>query len=218
MSYRQRGDAMTVRVHHLNDSRSQKTVWLLEELGCPFEIVPHQREPETLKGPPAMKAAHAIGKAPILEAEGQSIVESGAIADYLLRRYDDGRLTPKGDGAELLRFLEWMHFAVSIGSTPVMFLAWGRAFDMGDTPFIKAARAEMDHVLAYLEAGLDPGPYLMGAEFSAADIQVSFVAELAREFRSIAGYPKILAWLSRLYERPAYQRAIAEPVPYRFGG
>lgn len=218
MSFRLRGDRMTLRVHHLSDSRSQKTVWLLEELGCPYEMVPHLREPDTLKGPPAMKAAHPIGKAPILEADGQAIVESGAIADYLLRLYDDGRLMPKGKGPEQLRFLEWMHFAVSIGSTPVMFLAWGRAFGMDDAPFVSAARAEMDHVLAYLEAGLSPGPYLMGAEFSAADIQVSFVAELAREFHAIAGYPNIVAWLARLQARPAYRRAMAEPVPYRFGG
>lgn len=209
---------MSVRVHHLNDSRSQKSVWLLEELGCPFEVVPHLRDPQTLMGPPALKAAHPIGKAPVLEAEGVSIVESGAIADYLLHRYDDGRLMPKGDDAALLRFFEWMHFAVSIGSTPVMFLAWGKAFGMDDTPFVQAARAEMDHVLAYLEAGLEPGPYLMGEKFTAADIQVSFVAELGREFHSIDAYPRIRAWLARLYQRPAYQRAIAEPVPYRFGG
>jgi glutathione S-transferase len=210
---------MTVpRVHHLNDSRSQKTVWLLEELGCPFEVVPHLRDPATLKGPPALKAAHPIGKAPVLEAEGRRIVESGAIADYLLARYDDGRLVPDREGPELLRFLEWMHFAVSIGTAPVMFLAWGRAFKLDDTGFMGAAVAEMDHVLGYLEAGLEDGPYLMGERFSAADIQVSFIAELGREFHSIQAYPRINAWLELLYKRPAYQRAIAAPVPYRFGG
>lgn len=168
------------RVHHLNDSRSQKTVWLLEELGCPFEVVPHLRDPVTLKGPPALKAAHPIGKAPVLEAEGRSIVGSGAIADYLLARHDDGRLVPDRDGPDFLHFLEWIHFAVSIGSTPVMFLAWGRAFALDESSFTRAAVAEMDHVLRYLEDGLKPGPYLMGEQFTAADIQVSFVAELGR--------------------------------------
>jgi glutathione S-transferase len=206
------------RVHHLNDSRSQKTVWLLEELGCPFEVVPHLRDPATLKGPPALKAAHPIGKAPVLEAEGRSIVESGAIADYLLARHDDGALVPDREGADFLRYLEWMHFAVSIGSTPVMFLAWGRAFALDESTFMRAAVAEMDHVLRYLEDGLKPGPYLMGEHFTAADIQVSFVAELGREFHSLDAYPRINAWLGLLYERPAYQRAIADPVPYRFGG
>ncbi len=206
------------RVHHLNDSRSQKTVWLLEELGCPFEIEPHLRDPATLRGPAALKAAHPIGKAPVLEAEGRSIVESGAIADYLLARYDDGRLVPDREGPEYLQFLEWMHFAVSIGSTPVMFLAWGKAFKLDDTPFMKAAKAEMDHVLNYVEAGLAPGPYLMGERFTAADIQVSFVAELGREFHALDAYPRVRAWLALLYERPAYQRAIAAPVEYRFGG
>lgn len=205
-----------LRVHHLNDSRSQKTVWLLEELGCPYEMVPHRRHPETLMGPPELKAAHPLGKAPALEAEGRCIVESGAIADYILLRHGHGALMPDPAGPAMLDFLEWMHFAVSIGSTPVMFLAWGRAFGIDDTPFGNAARAEMDKVLAYLDQALEGRDYLLGDQFTAADIQVSFVAELGAEFHAIAAYAHIVAWLGRLQARPAYQRAIALPVTYAF--
>ncbi len=206
-----------LRIHHLNDSRSQKSVWLLEELGVEYQLVPHQRL-LSLKGPPALKAAHPLGRAPVLEIDGTAIVESGAIADFLLRRFDDGVMMPASDSPQLPRFLEWMHFAVSIGSTPVMFLAWGRAFGLEDTAFGTAAKAEMDQILAYIEAGLAGGPYLMGDAFSAADIQVSFVAELGREFHAIDEFPAVRAWLARLWQRPAYKRAIAPPVGYAFGG
>jgi glutathione S-transferase len=206
-----------LRIHHLDNSRSHKSVWLLEELGIDYEMVPHQRM-ENLKGPPALKAAHPLGKAPALEIDGQSIVESGAIADYLLRRFDDGRLMPGTESPLFPRFLEWMHLAVSIGAAPVMYLAWGKAFALDQTPFGEAARAEMDHVLGYIERGLAPGPYLLGDAFSAADIQVSFIAELGRQFHSIEGFPAIREWLTLLHARPAYQRAMADPVGYAFGG
>lgn len=206
-----------LRIHHLNDSRSQKSVWLLEELGIAYEMVPHLRLP-SLKGPPALKAAHPLGKAPVLEVGDTAIVESGAIADYLLRTFDDGTLMPMNDSPLLPRFLEWMHFAVSIGTAPVMFLAWGRAFGLEDTAFGTAARAEMGQALAYLESALGDAPYLMGEKFSAADIQVSFVAELGRAFHAIDRYPEVCRWLKTLSQRPAYQRAMAPPVGYAFGG
>lgn len=205
-----------LKVHHLNDSRSQKVVWLLEELGLPYEVVPHQRHPETLMGPPALKAAHPIGKAPALEAEGRVIVESGAIIDYILRRHGNGALMPAPDSPDLLSYLEWCHYAVSIGTNPIMMKVYVRAFDLYDTPLNAAAEAEFALVLGYLDGALDGKTWLLGDLFTAADIQVSFVAELARSFGSIAPYSNIAAWLRRLHARPAFVASIGGGISYRF--
>lgn len=205
-----------MKVHHLNDSRSQKVVWLLEELGCDYEIVPHQRHPETLMGPPALKAAHPIGKAPALEAEGHVIVESGAIIDYILRRHGEGRLMPAVDSPDLLPYLQWSHFATSIGTNPIMMKVYARAFGLEDTALFPAANAEFDLVLGYLDASLAGKEWLLGDQFTAADIQVSFVAELARAFHSIENRPNIVAWLARCHARPGFKASLARPGSYRF--
>lgn len=205
-----------LKVHHLNDSRSQKVVWLLEELGVDYEMVPHQRHPETLMGPAELKAAHPIGKAPALEAEGRVIVESGAIGDYILRRYGNGALMPAADSADLLNYLEWCYYAVSIGTNPIMMKVYVRAFDLYDTALNAAAEAEFELVLAYLDKALAGKTWLLGDLFTAADIQVSFVAELARSFGPIDRYPNIEAWLGRLHARPAFIRSISQGVSYRF--
>jgi len=199
-----------LKVHHLSDSRSQKVVWLLEELGCPYDLVYHRRLPVTMLGPPALKAAHPIGKAPVLEVEGRSIVESGAIIDYILLRHGQGRLMPDTDGPELLPYLEWMNFAVSIGSNPIMMKVYARAFGLEGTALGPAADAELALVLGYLDRSLREKIYLLGDLFTAADIQVSFVAELARAFASIDDYPEIIAWLGRLHSRPGFQASLTK--------
>ncbi len=201
-------------LHHLNDSRSQKIVWLLEELGTPYELVPHQRHPETLSAPAAMKARHPIGKAPILEDQGRAIVESGAIVDYILRRHAQGALQPAGDGPELMAYLEWLYFAVSIGTNPVMLKVYSRYYAMAGGPIDAAADAEFALVLGYLDRALAGRTYLLGDLFTAADIQMSFVAELARSLIPIDSYPHIVGWLARLHARPAFRASLARPGSY----
>ena len=176
-----------MKLHHLNDSRSQKVVWLLEELGADYEIVPHQRHPETLSAPPEMKARHPIGKAPILEDQGIAIVESGAIIDYILRRHGEGALQPAANSPALMNYLEWLYMAVSIGTNPIMLKVYARYYKQEAGPIDAAADAEFALVLGYLDRSLAGRDYLLGDLFTAADIQMSFVAEYEAIVRQVTG-------------------------------
>lgn len=205
-----------LKLHHLNHSRSFRVYWLLEELGLPFEVVRHERHPETRMGPPALKAAHPIGKAPALETEDGVMVESGAIIDYILRRHGDGGLVPADDSPDLMRYLEWMHIAVSIGTMPIMLKVYGLAAGLAGTAFDERADAEFTSVLNYIEQSLEGRDYLLGDRFSVADIQVSFVAELARALIGIDAYPNMQAWLGRVHARPAFRATIAKGGEYAY--
>jgi glutathione S-transferase len=203
-----------LRLHHLNNSRSQKTLWLLEELELPYEIVAYQRDPATMMGPPAIKALHPMGKSPVLEDDGRLLFESGAICDYLLTRYGEGRLMPDRQGPDYLSYVELLYFAVSAGMNPIMQMMHARArgHAEGDDYIV----AELARVLGYIESKLDPGSWLIGEAFTAADIQLSFVAELANYLGPISDHPRIIDWLERLTARPAFQRSIARGGDYAF--
>lgn len=203
-------------IHHLNNSRSQKILWLLEELELPYEIIAYQRDPETLMGPPALKAAHPLGKSPVLDEDGKLLSESGAITQYLLDRYAKGRLAPDPAGPDHLRFLECLYFAVSAGMNPIMIKVYARAFGLVDGPMDVAATEELERALTYIEEILADSDWLMGGMFTAADIQMSFIPELARAVGAFQGHEKIAAWLNRLYARPAFRRSIARGGPYSF--
>lgn len=203
-------------VHHLNDSRSQKIVWLLEELELPYEIVRYTRDPVTLMGPPALKAVHPLGKSPVIDEDGKLLTESGAIVEYILGRYGQDRLVPDPGGPDHMRFVECLYLAVSSATNPIMIKVYARAFGLAGGPMDQSADAELARALCYIEDGLGDGPWLLGNLFTAADIQLSFIPELAATLGSIAGYPRLEAWLDRLYARPAFQRAIARGGPYKF--
>ena len=203
-------------LHHLNNSRSQKIVWLLEELELPYELVCYQRDPVTLMGPPAIKALHPLGKSPVLDEDGCLISESGAITQYLLSRYGEGRLAPDPAGPSQMRFLECLYFAVSAGMNPVMFKVYARAFNLVGEPIDHAASAELEQVLGYIDTLLGDRTWLMGDLFTAADIQMSFIPELAKAVGAFSGHPAITAWQRRLYARPAFHRAIARGGAYDF--
>jgi glutathione S-transferase len=203
-------------IHHLNDSRSQKIVWLLEELELPYEIVHHQRDSQTLMGPPALKALHPLGKSPVLDDDGALLCESGAITQYLLMRYGGGRLAPDPAGPDQLRFLECLYFAVSAGMNPIMIKVYARAFGLSDSPLDSAATDELERALGYIEALLSGQDWLMGDLFTAADIQMSFIPELARAVGAVGNHPTIDAWQRRLYARPGFHRAIARGGAYFF--
>ena len=203
-------------LHHLNNSRSQKIVWLLEELELAYELVCYQRDPVTLMGPPALKALHPLGKSPVLDDAGQLLSESGAIVQYVLDRYAGGRLAPDPAGPDRMRFLECLYFAVSAGMNPIMMKVYARAFGLADTPLDSAASAELEVALAFIEHNLGQGSWLLGDLFTAADIQMSFIPELARAVGAFAGHPRIEAWQARLYARPAFHRAIERGGTYAF--
>jgi glutathione S-transferase len=205
-------------VHHLNDSRSQKIVWLLEELGLSYDIVHYERDAATQMGPPALKALHPLGKSPVLDDDGALLTESGAITAYILARYGVGRLAPDPAEPNFMAFTEYLYFAVSAGMNPIMIKVYARAFGLGGGPIDAAADAELARALGYIESKLDHGPWLLGDLFTAADIQLSFVPELARALGSIDPYPRLEAWLNRLYARPAFERSIARGGTYKFAG
>jgi glutathione S-transferase len=188
-------------LHHLNNSRSQKILWLLEELELPYELVHYQRDPQTLMGPPALKALHPLGKSPVLEEDGKLLSESGAITEYLLARYGKGRLAPE---------------PVSAGINPIMIKVYARAFGLTGAPIDVAATAELKTALSYIEKLLGDSKWLMGDMFTAADIQMSFIPELANAIGAFEGHAKIAAWQKRLYARPAFHRSIERGGTYDF--
>jgi glutathione S-transferase len=203
-----------LRVHHLNNSRSQKTLWLLEELELPYEIVPYSRDAKTMMGPPAIKALHPMGKSPVLEEDGRLLFESGAICDYILTRYGEGRLMPDRQSTDYMVYLELLYFAVASGMNPILQTLHSRSRGHGEGDAYLTA--EMARVLSYIEAKLEPGPWLVGELFTAADIQLSFVAELANYLDPITEYPRVVDWLKRLTARPGFQRSIAKGGDYGF--
>ncbi|MEY4269646.1 MAG: hypothetical protein RLZZ58_862 [Pseudomonadota bacterium] len=203
-------------LHHLNNSRSQKILWLLEELELPYELVRYQRDPLTLMGPPALKALHPLGKSPVLDDGGQLLSESGAITQYLLARYGQGRLAPDPAGSDHMRFVECQYFAVSAGMNPIMIKVYARAFGLTGAPIDVAATGELETALAYIETLLGDRAWLVGDAFTAADIQMSFIPELARAVGVFDGHAKITSWQARLYARPAFHRSIERGGAYDF--
>jgi glutathione S-transferase len=203
-------------LHHLNDSRSQKILWLLEELELPYDIVSYQRDPVTLMGPPALKALHPLGKSPVLEDDEKLLCESGAIAQYLLSRYGAGRLAPDPAGPNQSRFLECLYFAVSAGMNPIMIKVYARAFGLEGGPMDAAATEELERALGYIGTLLRDHDWLMSDFFTAADIQMSFIPELANAVGAAGNHPLIDAWQRRLYARPAFHRSIARGGAYSF--
>jgi glutathione S-transferase len=203
-------------LHHLNNSRSQKILWLLEELELRYELVHYKRDPQTLMGPPTLKALHPLGKSPVLEEDGKLLVESGAITEYLLARYGEGRLAPDPEGPDQMRFVECLYFAVSAGMNPIMIKVYARAFGLTETPMDSAATIELKTALSYIEKLLDDSEWLIGNMFTAADIQMSFIPELANAIGAFEGHAKIAAWQKRLYARPAFHRSIERGGTYDF--
>src|SRR5690554_5656847 len=190
-----------LKVHHLNDSRAQKTIWLLEELALPYELVEYSRHPETMMAPPSLKALHPVGKSPMIEDDGRILIESGAITEHIVEHYGNGRLSPAAGTQAHELYRQWLYYAVSSGMNPIMIKVYARAFTLEGTPLNAAADAELEQVLNYIDASLATGPFLMGQDFSAADIQMSFIPENAQTLVSIDGYHNIVAWLDKLHNR-----------------
>ena len=196
-----------IRVHHLDHSRSFRILWLLEELGLPYELVEHRRDPTTRLSPPSLEALHPLGKAPLIEDGGRALHESGAIIDYVIRRHGGGLLAPPPDAPAYDDYQVWLHYGEGSAMLPVMIDLYARTRG-ADSP---ALRARVDDELArhggYLEASLTGRDFLVGDTLTGADIQLAFVGELLA--RPPDRYPAILRWLSGLRRRPAYERALA---------
>jgi glutathione S-transferase len=205
-----------ITVHHLNESRSQRILWLLEELEVPYDIKFYWRDPHTKMAPPELQQVHPLGKSPIVTDEGRSIAESGAIIDYIIRHYGGGRLQPDPGGSDYDDYVYWLHYAEGSASLPFVIDPIAKSFGKMAAPLQRRVDRELDLNLGFINHCLGGSDYLLGAELTAADIQMSFVGELAVNFVDVSPYPHLDAWVSRFQERPAYRAAVERAGGYRY--
>lgn len=205
-----------IRIHHLNNSRSQRILWLMEELELPYEIVKHQRDAETNLAPPSLLAVHPLGKAPVLVDGDITIAESGAIVDYVIRTYGLGRLMPEDSPAALARYNEWLHYAEGSAMLPLMLHLYVGRLGEAAAPLRPRIDGEIDNHLSYLDAALEGRDYLMGRELTGCDVQISFVVEAANAFGRLGERANLRAFLARIKARPAYRKAIEKGGAYAF--
>jgi len=203
-------------VHHLNDSRSQRILWLLEELQLPYELKVYQRDPVTRLAPPQLHAVHPLGKSPVITDSGRARIESGSIIDYVIRRHGEGRLQPEPASTEYDDYVQWLHYAEGSAMLPLMMQLYvGRLGEAGK-PLQPRIDSEIANHLGYIDGALAGRDYLVGGALTAADIQMSFVGEVAGAFGLLPRYPNLAAWIGRLHERPAYRRAVEKGGPYSY--
>jgi glutathione S-transferase len=203
-------------LHHLNDSRSQRILWLLEELGTPHEIRHYQRDATTRLAPPELTAVHPLGKSPVITDGDVRIAESGAIVDYIIRTYGKGALMPKPGSADFEAYNEWLHYSEGSAMLPLMLnLYVGRLKEAG-APLHPRIDSELANHLGYVDGALRGRKFFVGDSLTGADIQMSFVGDMAKVFDKLGPYPNLSAWLSRMHARPAFQRSIEKGGAYRF--
>ena len=205
-----------IAVHHLNDSRSQRILWLLEELGLPYEIVTYQRDATTRLAPPELAQVHPLGKSPVIVDGGTTIIESGAIITYVIDSHGGGRLRPAPGSADDTAWLQWLHYAEGSAMLPLMLKLYTARLGDAAAPLAPRIDSEIANHLGYVEASLVGRDWLVGDALSGADIQMSFVGEIAGAFGLRAAYPAIDAWVHRFQARPAYQAALGRGGPYSF--
>jgi glutathione S-transferase len=218
-----------IRVHHLNNSRSQRILWLLEELGLDYEIVHYQRDAQTMLAPTELKKLHPLGKSPLLEVDGLVLAESGAIIEYLVDHFDTERtLSPAPDSPARVRFNYWLHYAEGSLMPPLLMSLVFSRLKSAPMPFFvrPVARGIADKVMGsfvspqlqlhfdYLEAELAAHEWFGGAEFGAADIQMSFPVEAGGARLGYSKRPRLQRFLKAIHARPAYQRALKKGGPY----
>jgi glutathione S-transferase len=216
-------------VHHLENSRSQRVLWLLEELGLPYELKRYQRHPRTMLAPPELRAVHPLGKSPVLEEGGLTLAESGAIVETLIERHAAGQLAPAAGTPDAVRYRYFLHYAEGSAMSPLLLkLVFDRIAATRVPFFIKpvvkgiAKQALAGFVmpqikshLDFLEGELAKRDWFAGDSSSGADIQMSFPLEAAAARGGLdVSRPRLMAWLARIHARPAYQRALERGGPY----
>ncbi len=216
-------------VHHLNNSRSQRILWLLEELDLDYDVKRYERDPKTMLAPASLRAVHPLGKSPVITDSGLTLAESGAIVEYLVDRYGNGRLAPALGTPERLRYTYWLHYAEGSAMPPLLLNLVFNQVEKGSMPFFAKpiARSIVRRVkesfiepqiaqhLDYLETEISKTSWFVGNEFTAADIQMSFPLEAAATRAGLdASRPHLMGFLDRIHARPAYARALQRGGPY----
>jgi len=203
-------------VHHLNDSRSQRVLWLLEELELPYQIQRYQRDAITRLAPPALKAVHPLGKSPVLVDGERTVIESGAIVDYLIRRHGQSRLQPAPESPLYDEYQQWLHFAEGSAMLPLLLKLYVSRLGEAGAPLWPRIESEITNHLSYIDQSLQGRDWLVGPELSGADIQMSFVGEVAGARGNRERYPQVEAWVKRFQQRTAYRRALERGGPYAY--
>ena len=222
---------MTITVHHLNNSRSQRILWLLEELGLEYEVKRYERNPETLLAPDSLREVYPLGKSPVITDDELTLAESGAIVEYLVERYGDGRFSPAPGTPDRLRYTYWLHYAEGSAMPPLVMQLVFNQIDK-KTPFFLSPIAkiitgevkktfikpQITQNLDYLEAELKTSTWFVSDEFTAADIQLSFPLEAAAAYAGLdESRPQLMDFLKRIHARPAYQKALERGGAYDLG-
>ncbi|MCU0763062.1 MAG: glutathione S-transferase [Hydrogenophaga sp.] len=219
-------------VHHLENSRSQRVLWMLEELGVPYTVKRYERDRKTMLAPPELSQVHPLGKSPVITDGKVTVAESGAILEYLVERYGEGRFSPPAGTPEHLRYRYWMHYAEGSLMPPLLLKL---IFDKVEVqtpllvrPIAKAISSavkasfitpNLQRHLDFLEGELKASPWFAGKTFCAADVQMSFPLEAAVARAGLdASRPRLVDWLARVQGRPAYQRALDKGGPYDLAG
>jgi len=220
-------------VHHLNNSRSQRVLWLLEELGVPYEVKRYQRDARTMLAPPELRQVHPLGKSPVIGDGGVTLAESGAIVEYLIDTYGAGRFVPAVGTPERLRYRYWMHYAEGSAMPPLLLKLVFDQIEKARMPFfakpiarVIAGKAKSSFIepnirqhLDFMEAELRKSAWFAGDEFSGADIQMSFPLEASAARGGLdASRPRLMDFLSRIHTRPAYRRAVEQGGEYAVMG
>jgi glutathione S-transferase len=204
-------------VHHLNESRSQRILWLLEELGLPYEIQHHKRDAQTRLAPPELKAIHPLGKSPVITDNGFPVHETGAIIDYVIRRHGGGRLQPDPASADYDVYQQWLHYSEGSAMLPHMLFLYTARLGAAAAPLGPRIESEIANHDGYVEAYIKGRDFFVGSSLTGADIAMSFVGEVARAQGKLPAYPGFNAWLDRMHARPAWQRALEKGGDYALG-
>jgi glutathione S-transferase len=191
-------------------------LWLLEELGTPYEIKRYQRDVRTRLAPPELTAVHPLGKSPVITDGDVRIAESGAIADYIIRTYGKGAMMPAAGSADYEAYNEWLHYAEGSAMLPLMLNFYVSRLKEAGAPLHPRIDSETANHLGYVDGALKGREFFVGDSLTGADVQMSFVGEMAKVFDKLGPYPNLSAWLSRMHARPAFQRSVEKGGAYRF--
>ncbi|HTQ13269.1 MAG TPA: glutathione S-transferase [Rhizomicrobium sp.] len=206
-----------LKVHHLNNSRSQRILWLLEELGAPYEIAHYRRMSPVPLAPPELKKIHPLGKSPVITDGDVTIAESGAIVEYILEKYGNGRLRPPQGSRDHVKYIEWMHYAEGSAMLPLMMHLYAGLLGEAAAPLRPRIDGEVANQLSYMEAAIKGRDFFVGQGLTGADVQIAFVLEAADASGLLSAYPALGKYLSAMQARPAYRRAIEKGGPYSLG-
>jgi glutathione S-transferase len=207
---------MTIIVHHLNNSRSQRILWLLEELNVSYGIQHYQRDPVTNLAPEALCKVHPLGKSPLIEDDGQLIFESAAIVEYLCERHGGGALVPPRGTESHIRYLEFLHFAEGSAMTPILLNLYTARLGEAAAPLHPRIHQQLDSHFSYMEDCLAATGWFVGDHLTGADIMMSFPAEAAVKMGQAANRPNLTAYVEKIHARPAFQTALEKGGPYAY--